>query len=164
MSETSGYSSVQFALVVFALSALVACSPNHKPEYKDFVCSVDGRHSSRQDLIDAVIRDNIRYASLFCREKYRSVEDFKRKNGGCCDLDSKHINLNEPNDFRELADIGFVAGTVRVRYYCNGPETYRNRKYIYAFANVTSCGIVAESYMGTADPDLPEEFPNRKGN
>jgi hypothetical protein len=153
---------IQTCLTLFVLMvALSGCDFKHKPEDKDFACSVDGKHYTPSDLIDHAILDALRYAALRCTEKYSSVAEFKMKNTSCCDFDPKHFNFNEPNDFRMLSGIGFLAGQVKVRFYCGGAEPDVG-KYVYANANVTSCGVTTEFSAGPARPEFPEEFPSRK--
>jgi hypothetical protein len=142
--------------------AISGCGAKHKPENNAFVCPESGKPYTPKDLIESAIRDTFRYSKLYCKEKYSSVAEFKKRNKRCCNFDPEHINFNERNDFRNLAGIGYLAGQVILRYYCGGPEPDVG-KYIYAQANVTSCGVVTESSQGRARPEFPEEFPDQKG-
>ena len=143
------------------LTAALGCKPQHTAEVNEFVCSTNGRHYSVDELVDIAIKDHIRLASLSCSEKYASVSEFKAKNHSCCDLDTTHFNLNEPNDHRWLMGIGNLAGNVRLRYYC-GSDKINVGKYVYGFSNITTCGVTTESVQVPAMPEYPDEFPNRK--
>jgi hypothetical protein len=139
------------ASLAFAM-ILCGCDPNGSKESKaEFpTCARTGRSFTTQELIDIVVRDQIRImqATKLCRADYKTLHQFYQENPKCCEIDRAHLAGNQALRERNLGEDGWLIGSIQVKYYCGSEDDPRVGRQSIGSANITSCGVITDSAVG----------------